>query len=253
VAHHRRNGVERDDRSGKYGFPQGVDVGCGRVDPAVSVAAHREVEDVGAQPLVVEVADRGAAGHLVGAQERRVGHAGRPAHPLVDQIVERDTRCPPGEQRQHHVAAVPVVEPLAGFVLHRVTVQRGEELLNGRQLVDRHRQDVVVVVGQLILVEVSPMPTGEPSDRRQDGVHRQVFGEGAVATAVQQVTEHLRQGPVHAEDHVVPRGRTERIDGTHISSSITATRFRTCRGIGEQSFSTGTQPADATLSVADRA
>jgi len=68
-----------------------VDVGCGGVDPAVSVAPHRQVEDVRAQPVVVEVADGGAAEQLVGAQERRVGHAGRPAHPLVDQVMERHT------------------------------------------------------------------------------------------------------------------------------------------------------------------
>ena len=54
-------------------------------------------------------------------------------------------------------------QPLAGLVLHRVTVQHGEELLGRRQLVDRHRHDVVVVVVLLVLVEVitDPRTVGE--------------------------------------------------------------------------------------------
>ena len=46
-------------------------------------------------PLVVDVADRGAAGQLVGSQERRDGHASRPAHASIDQTMERHVRGRP--------------------------------------------------------------------------------------------------------------------------------------------------------------
>ena len=122
---------------------------------------------------------------------------GRPAHALVDQIMERHTRGPLGEQRQHHVAAVAVDEPLAGLVLHRVTVQHGQELLGGRQLVDRHGQDVVVVVVQFVLVEVVTDP-GAVGEELLDGDavvdQRQVGAEHRPGRRVQAELTTPRRG-----------------------------------------------------------
>ena len=144
--------------AGEEGVPEGVDVGGGGVDAAVAVAAHGEVQDVGAQPVVVEVADGGAAGEGVGAQERCVGEGGGLADALVDEVVEGDPGGPFGEQCEHHVTAVAVGEAVVGFVFHRVAVEHGEELLGGGQGVDGHGQDVVVAVVDLVFVEVVTDP-----------------------------------------------------------------------------------------------
>ena len=58
-------------------------------------------------------------------------------------VVERHPTHPLGDQRQHDVAAVAVGEALAGRELRRVSVEHGEELLGGRELVHRDRQHVV--------------------------------------------------------------------------------------------------------------
>ena len=184
-------------RPANSGVPQPVDVRGRGVDPAVAVAAHRQVEHVRAQPVVVEVADGGAAGQFVGSQEFRVGHSGRPADALVDQIMERHSRGPLGEQGQHHVSAVAVVEPLTGLVLHRVTVQHGEELLGGRQLVDRHGHDVVVVVVQFVLVEVVA-DAGAVSEELLDG--------DAVVDQRQVVRRAATGRSCPGRAHLVPRG-----------------------------------------------
>ena len=65
--------VGRDDPAGEERVPERADVGRGRVDPAVAGAAHGQVEDVRPRRAVeLEVAERGAPGKLVRAQERGV-------------------------------------------------------------------------------------------------------------------------------------------------------------------------------------
>jgi hypothetical protein len=115
---------------------------------------------------------------------------------------------PLGDQRQHHVAAVAVDEPRAGYVLHRVTVQDGEELLGGRQFVDRHGQDVVVVVVDLVLVEVvaDARTVGEELldvdpvvDQRQVGPeHRSGSRVQAELAALHQAHHRERREPLGA-------------------------------------------------------
>ena len=101
-----------------------------------------------------EVADRGAAGELVGAQERGVAHLRRVANALTHELVEGHARHPLRDQREHDVAAVAVRESLAGGELRLVPGERGKVLLGGRQLVHRHRHQVIAEVEVALLVEI---------------------------------------------------------------------------------------------------
>ena len=78
------------------------------------------------QPVDRRVAERGAAGQLVGAQELGVAHPGRLADALPHEVVERRAARPLGDQREHDVAAVAVGEPLVGRELGRVPVEHRE-------------------------------------------------------------------------------------------------------------------------------
>jgi len=45
-AHHLRHPIRRDDLTRKHGLPEAADIGNGRIDPTVSSASHREMENV---------------------------------------------------------------------------------------------------------------------------------------------------------------------------------------------------------------
>ncbi len=112
------------------------------------------MEHVRAQPVVEDITQSGGARQLIRTKERGVDHAGRGAHALLDEIMERyarDTLC---NQRKHHETAVAVDEPFAGRKGHRVPVEHGEVLLGRRELMHGNRHHVVGPIGHCVLVEV---------------------------------------------------------------------------------------------------
>jgi hypothetical protein len=127
--HHLRYSLARDDAALEQCHPQGVGVPDCRVGAAVPGSSHRQVQHVRPQPVHGQVAERGAAGRLVGAQEGGVGHAGGSAHALLHQVMELCTANTLGDERQDHVSAVAVGEPLAGGELGRVPVEDTQVLL----------------------------------------------------------------------------------------------------------------------------
>ena len=131
-----------------------MDVGCGREDAAVAGAADGQVEDVGAEPVGGEVAERGVAGQLVEPEEGGGLHARRAADELVDEVVEGRAGRPLGQEGEEHEPAVAVREVGAGLELRGVAVEHGEEVLGGGQLVHGDGQHVVGDVALLVLVEV---------------------------------------------------------------------------------------------------
>jgi hypothetical protein len=91
-----------------------------------------------------------------------------------------------------------------------VTVQHREEPLGGRQLVDRHREDVVVVVVQLVLVEVV-------TDARAVGQEvfdgDPVIDQGQVGTEQRTGRRLQRERTLLHEAHHRQRGRALRAAG----------------------------------------
>lgn len=77
--------------------PPGAEVADGGGDPAVTIAAHREVEHVGAQTIGCQVAPGSPARQLVGAKEGGVDHARRPADEFVHQGMEVEAGSAFGE------------------------------------------------------------------------------------------------------------------------------------------------------------
>jgi hypothetical protein len=121
------------------------------------------VKDVRSQPVGGKVAERGATGELVGAQELGVLHAGGFAHPLLHQVVKGYAARLFGHQREYDVAAVAVGEPLPWRELGRIAVEHPEELLGGSELVDGHGEDVVgdLVAGFLVYAIADARPVRE--------------------------------------------------------------------------------------------
>ena len=142
----------------------------------------------------VEVADRGVAGQFVEAQVRRPRQAGGGEHACRDEVVERHAARAFGDEREHHVAAVAVREPLARRELLREAVQRPHERLGLGELVHRHGQDVVVDLPLALLVEVVADP------RR---VAEQLLDRHRVVDQRQVVVQDAAHGRVEPERAVV--------------------------------------------------
>ncbi len=68
--------------------------------------------------------------------------------------MEGNAARPLGDESEHDEAAVAVREALVRRELRRIAVESGEVLLGCRELVHRHRHDVVVDVVIAVLVEV---------------------------------------------------------------------------------------------------
>ena len=179
--HHLGHPVPGHDPPGEERAPQRAEVRRGGVDPAVPVAAHRQVEHVRPRAVDREIPERGAARELVRAQELGVAHARRLAHAPAHELVERHAARPLGDQREHHVAAVVVGEPLARWEHGGVAAEHREELLGRRELVDGNRHHVVGDVVDRVLVEVV-------ADARS--VRQQVFDRHVVADEREVPAEH---------------------------------------------------------------
>src|SRR5207245_10988549 len=86
---------------------------------------------------------------------------GAPA--LRDDLVNRGSRGPLGDQREDDIATVAVREPFTGRELLREPVERGEVLLGGPQLVHRDPRYVILdlVAGVFVEIVANPGPMRE--------------------------------------------------------------------------------------------
>ena len=143
--------------------------------------------------LLVQVAERGIRGKVIGAQECGAGESCPVADLGLHELMEAAAAHPLGDEREHHVPAVAVGESLAGRELLREAVEGGQERLGLGEQVQRQGEDVVVDLPVAVLVEVVA-DTG--------GVGEQVLDRDGV----------VDQGQVIAEDgaHEVLQGRAGR-------------------------------------------
>ena len=153
----------------------------------------------------------------LGGSDRSPQDAGDGRHRKVVDVSQRQRSALHRTECRHHLVDSTGLEVL---VAHHGRQRRSRRQMPAPALLPAPVVDELVP-GDADQVRDSdlllPSATSDPIDRRQHGVRSQVFGERTVATSVQQVTEHLRQGPIHADDDVVLRGGSERIDHTHIS------------------------------------
>ena len=153
-AHHLGDGRRGDDLTGEQRLPQRVHVGRGREDPAVADPAHREMEHVGAQPVVEQVADRGVTGQFVGAQVRGVGEPGRSQTWVRTRSWYGVPAARSASSGEHDVAPVAVGERRPWGELLREPVEDLQVVLARLQSVHGHGHHVVGDLAARRLVEV---------------------------------------------------------------------------------------------------
>jgi hypothetical protein len=141
-----------------------------------------------------QVTERGPGREFVRTQERGVGHPGRPAHAFGHELVESNAADPLGDQREHDIPAVAIGEPLARGELGGVPAEHGQVVLGGRQVLRRHREQVVgdVVAGLLVEVVADARPVGQ-----------QVLDGNVVADEREIFAEYRARGRGHGQRVVV--------------------------------------------------
>jgi hypothetical protein len=131
-----------------------MDVGDRRVCTPIAAAPYREMKDVAAMTLGVEVARSSPLRERVRPQVRGVLQVGRFADALLHQVDKLDTGSSFGEEGQDDEASVVVSEAFAGPEALGVSIEHCQVVDGLGQGVHRHRQHIVIDLVCLVLIEV---------------------------------------------------------------------------------------------------